>query len=232
MFNFFKNKLKKPLDIKSTVSEDGRTRILLRYDEEVSAEQNVQLLEIAGKAADIPVFKGQVAHLYESDFTGYKDKCPRCGGAVTRMFSNFAYATQDSSRLLAAHAGLFCQSCPTVIIDDDVMRESIDRTRFEYRGVFSVESGYDALRIVDTINGVKPVVILSEDQQDIEGFLQSVHQPKGGRYFDPKSNKMISTGNAKSLSSDQVNAARKQKAKKKAKNKMAKQSKKAGRKSK
>jgi len=222
MLNFFKNRSKQP----APADEKGRTSIMLRHDKEVTAQDNVKLMEMAGKLANIPIFRGHVKHLYESDFTGYKDKCPRCNGTVLQMFSNFAYATQKKSRLLAAPAGLFCQHCPTVIIDDDIMRESIDRSRFQYYGVFSVEDGYSGVIPIDTINGVTPTFILDENQEDLEGILQSVHQPGNGLYFDPKSNKVL---NLESLTGT-AGSARKQKDKRKTKNKMAKQSRKANRK--
>ncbi|MCY7329665.1 MAG: hypothetical protein LH618_14025 [Saprospiraceae bacterium] len=214
MLNFFKNK---PI-------------ITIRHDKEVTGEENVEFLEAIGKNAGIPVYKGQVKHLYESDFTGYKDKCPRCQAALTLMYSNFAYATQEKSRILAAPAGLFCQSCPTVIIDDDMMRLQIDHARFQYRGVFSVESGYDDLNLLETFNGVTPTFVLDESRQNVEGIFQSVHQPKDGIFYDPKTGKFLGAGDNKSMQTARTNALRKQKSKSKSKSKMAKQSKKANRK--
>lgn len=204
--------------------------LILRHDSIATGKDSAEFLELAAKKSDYPVFKGQIKHLYESDFTGFKDKCPRCQGEVVRMFSNFAYATQQKSRLLTAPAGLFCPNCPTVIIDDDMMRASIDLSRFQYFGVYSVEDGYSGINIIEEINGVKPTFILDETQEEIGGFLESVHQPKDGVYYDPRSNKLPGGGGPKYLPPQSVNTLRKQKAKKKSKNKAAKQSKKANRK--
>lgn len=230
MLNFSKKKPNLPTRIEAISDEDGNPSLVLRQDIEVTGKDSVGLLEMASEHSKIPIFKGQVEHLYESDFTGYKDKCPRCQAEVVRMFSNFAYATQVKSRLMTAPAGLFCQSCPTVIIDDDMVRANIDHSRFEYWGVFAVEDGYSSVKPIETLNGVTPTFILDEVESTIGGILQSVHQPEGGEFFDPKMQKTLGGGSANKMRPEVVNALRKQKAKKKARNKNAKQSKKANRK--
>ncbi len=230
MFNFLKKKFNPIIATDTGTTINGKPVITLRHDKEVTSEENVEFLEAVSKNAGIPVFKSQIKHLYESDFTRYKDNCPRCQAALTRMFSNFAYATQEKSRILGAPAGLFCQSCPTVIIDDDMMRAQIDRSRFQYWGVFSVESGYSGVNIIETINGVPPTFVMDESQQDVEGIFQSVHQPKDGVFYDPKTGKILGAGDNKFMQASKINALRKQKSKNKSKNKMAKQSKKANRK--
>ena len=213
-----------------TSNEEGKHGLMLRHDEIATGKDNIELLQLASEQSKIPIFKGQVKHLYESDFTGYKDKCPRCLSEVVRMYSNFAYATQGKSRIMTAPAGLFCQSCPTVIIDDDMVLAHIDHTRFAYWGVFSVEDGYNDPEPIETINGITPTYILSEEQDNVEGILQSVHQPEGGVFFDPKMNKIVGAGNANSIRPEMVNTFRKLKAKKKSRKKNVKQSKKANRK--
>ena len=98
--------------------------------------------------------------------------------------SNFAYATQDKPRLITAPAGHFCTECPTVIIDDDLMQEGIDSSRFWYGGVFSIETGYsDEPHFFETFNGEKPVMVLDEDMQNVGGIAQSVHQKNSDFYF-------------------------------------------------
>jgi hypothetical protein len=231
MFDFFKKSKAEKLANETPGAGFGNRIMISRHDEIVHSEENIPLLELASRSAGMPIYKGVVKHIYESDFTGYKDKCPRCGGQVVRHFCNFAYATQKKSRLLAAPAGLFCLDCALVIVDDDMMRESIDGSKYEYWGVFSVESGYQEAVLIETINGEKPVFILDENQQEIEGYLQSVHQPKDSVYLDPKnvfglnsppSNK-VSQALAQPLRQPNIK-------KKKAKNKTSKQSRKASRK--
>lgn len=230
MFNFFgKNKVKPTLE--RTKGRDGNGMLTLRHDAEVKASENIPMVELSSKISGLPIFKGVVKYLYESDFTQNKDTCPRCGGELVRMISNFAYATQSVSRLMTGPYGLFCQSCPTAVVDDDFMRDTVDHNRFVYGGVFSIETGYDGVKIIEELNGEKPIFILSEDQ-DILGIAQSVNliSNEDDLYVDPAlSFDRPQKSNAIALK-EAANAARKAKAKKKAKSKAAKQSKKANRK--
>lgn len=145
-------------------------------EKEKTAEDNIEMLETFSNENQIPIFKGVVIHAYESDFLGYKDFCPRCDTPTKQMMSNFGYGTQEDSRILTAPTGHFCLNCPTVIIDDDLMKTFIDE-KFEYGGVFTVESGYeDKIEMLQTLNGEKPIFILDPSQENIFGIAQSVHQ--------------------------------------------------------
>jgi len=158
-------------------NQDKRTVVNFVREEEVTGKDNLGMLEAFSKGNNVPIFKGEVKHGYESDFIKYKDKCPRCQAPTQQMMSNFAYATQEKSRLMAAPAGHFCVECPTVIIDDDIMRMGIDANRFWYGGVFSIETGYtDQPHLFETFNGEKPVMILDEDMENVGGIVQSVQQ--------------------------------------------------------
>lgn len=142
---------------------------------EKTSQDNLEMLEFFSEQNKIPLFKGTVAHAYESDFLGYKDTCPNCNAPTQQMMSNFAYGTQEVSRIMATHAGHFCTNCSTVIIDDDVMRAAID-PKFEYRGVFEIESGYEQKKILETLNGEEPIFIIDSSKANVYGIKQSVHQ--------------------------------------------------------
>lgn len=145
-------------------------------EKEVSGKDNRDLLELFSKESGIPVFKGNIKHAYESDFLGFKDKCPRCDEDTETMMSNFAYGTQDKSRIIAAPAGHFCTNCPTVIIDDDVIKNSINK-KIDYCGVYEIETGYETeKKLFETFNGEKPVFILDPTKTQVYGIQQSVHQ--------------------------------------------------------
>lgn len=150
---------------------------------ETTGKDNKEMLEFFSEKNDIPIFKGEIKHGYESDFLGYKDSCPNCDTPTQQMMSNFAYGTQVASRIASAPAGHFCTNCPTVIIDDDVMRSMIDE-EFIYGGVFTIETGYkDAGKeMFETFNGEKPIIILDEYKETIFGLAQSVHQSGSGLY--------------------------------------------------
>ncbi len=161
-----------------SVAKINRKENIVRIvtEKEKTAEENIGMLEAFSNKNQIPIFKGVVIHAYESDFLGYKDHCPKCGTPTQQMMSNFGYGTQEASRILTAPAGHFCSNCPTVIIDDDLMRTFIDK-KFEYGGVFTVESGYeDKKELPQTLNGEKPVLILDPLKENIFGVAQSVHQ--------------------------------------------------------
>ena len=164
----------------------------------------------------MPIFKGEAKHGYESEFLGYTDKCPKCQSPTQQMMSNFAYATQEKPRLIAAPAGHFCTECPTVIIDDDLMLEGIDSSRFWYGGVFSIETGYsDEPHFSETFNGEKPVMILDEDMQNVGGIAQSVHQKNSDFYFS----EVRSMRNSKQQQKKKANNRKKNKAAKNARKK-------------
>ena len=169
----FWNRKKKEDKLNIEEKADGQ-KVLIREGEK-SGQDSVELLEFAAKQNGFPVFKGEVKHAYESDYLKYKDKCPRCQTATVQMMSNFAYATQEAARLSTSHAGHFCPNCPTVIIDDDVMRNSIS-DRFRYGGVTSIETGYtDKPSLFETLNGEKTVYILDEYHTGVVGISQSVN---------------------------------------------------------
>ena len=107
--------------------EEGIVRF--ERDDEVKAFANKEVLEEFSKHNEMPIFKGSVENGYESDFLGYKDKCPLCNTPTQQMYSNFIWTNQLKSRILSAPVGYFCPNCPTVIIDDELVKKSIDKKR-------------------------------------------------------------------------------------------------------
>ncbi len=231
MLDFFKKKRPKDPTIEILKVEDGHIA-LLRHDLEMRGKDNLDLLDKASKKTQIPIFKGTVEHAYESAFTGYKDKCPRSSAPTQQQYSNFIYATQISSRLMSAPAGHFCTQCATVIIDDDIMLQGIDAKRFDYYGVAGLETGYSEAPILfQTLNGEKVIYVLDEDQ-GIGGILQSVHMPSDQIFMDPNDYLQMMSGAGMGTRPSELGQGkpRQNKAKKKSKNRQAKQSKKANRK--
>ena len=159
--------------MKAVVKDD---KVSIVQEGEATGESNRPMMEFFSEQNNIPIFKGEAKHAYESGFLGYKDKCPKCDAPTEQMMSNFAYATQEHSRLMSAPAGHFCPDCPTFIIDDDMMRESIDSSKYDYLGVFNIETGYEEkYSIFESLNGEKPLYILDESE-NVLGIMQSVHQ--------------------------------------------------------
>jgi hypothetical protein len=229
---------KKELEITSKESDGRNIFILPERDEETTGAGNKPILEAMNKATDVPIFKGVVENAYESDFLGYKDKCPLCQTPTQQMYSNFIWANQEAARLMAAPAGHFCPKCPTVIIDDDIMQVGINKARFLYWGTVGIDAGVstekDAVNLFKTFNGIKPTYILDENG-GLGGIFNSVHQPSGQKFGEGSKGTLASlqrnASNFDTVTNSQNTLKDKiQKAKSKKKNKQAKQSRKANRK--
>jgi hypothetical protein len=197
--------------------------VTLQMEGETSGEQNLSILKEMAKHNDVPIYKGAIVNAYESDFLGYKDQCPLCDTPMVQHMSNFIWANQVASRIMAAPAGHFCPNCPTVIIDDDIIQAGIDKNRFEYWGVCSIETGYEKKQgdsLFQTFNGQKPTYILDEEGS-LDGILNSVHTPNGGMYAMP--NRPLKIPMSKTIQ------AQKKKEKNKSQNKQARQARKMNR---
>jgi hypothetical protein len=200
-----------------------KKRVSFQIEEETTGKQNLSLLKEIAQHNKIPVYKGAIVNAYESDFLGYKDHCPLCDTPTVQHTTNFIWANQVASRIMAAPAGYFCPNCPTVIIDDDLIQSGIDKNRFEYWGVCGIETGYekkDRDSLFKTFNGEKPTYILTEEG-GLDGILNSVHTPDGGMYAMPdvQSNLHLS----------KIIQAKKKKEKNKSHNKQARQARKMNR---
>lgn len=175
MLDFWSKKKKQHLE-----DAEGTEHLYVEYDE---AEGNVTIvndsisdpqaevsnLEFMSQHNNIPTFKGEVKHAYESAFLGYMDTCPRCDSPTERRMSNFPYATDGAARIMTAPVGLFCTKCPTVIFDDEMAQRSI-RSGVVFRGIVGLETGYQGLQMFSTFNGKKPTYLLTleEDAEDVE----------------------------------------------------------------
>ena len=226
MLPFFKKKSTSEESVK--VFHNKETNVArVEFDGITDGKGNLPILEEFAKHSNIPIFKGKIENAYESDFLGYKDKCPLCESPTVQHFSNFVWANQEASRIATAPAGHFCPNCPTVIIDDDVMRSAIN-PRFHYWGTCAIDTGFgktpEDINLFKTFNGIKPTYILDENQ-DFSGIVNSVHGSNKQTEFLPYSHEQeMRINTQKSLQE------RNKKNKNKSKNKQAKQSRKANRK--
>ena len=227
MFSFFFKKTNKsePIDFENN---EEKSVLRLEHDGETDGKGNLSLLKEFTKYSNFPIFKGKVDNAYESDFLGYKDKCPLCNTRTVQQYSNFVWANQIAARLMAAPAGHFCPNCSTVIIDDDLMKAGVNTARFEYCGTCAIETGFESKKgdanLFKTLNGKKATYILNE-QGGLGGILNSVHEPSDQAYMVHNQDSFAPFYDpAKSVQ------AKKKKESNKKKNKQAKQSRKANRK--
>jgi hypothetical protein len=213
-----KNNMIEPVQFEHD-KENGVVRF--EHDGQTEGKGNIALLESFAEVNNFPIFKDTIDNAYESDFLEYKDKCPLCNTPTVQQYSSFIWANQVASRILAAPAGHFCPNCPTVIIDDDIMKSGVNKARFEYWGTCAIDTGYHDTNLFKTFNGIKPTYILDENG-GLDGILNSVHTPSGQRYSSPNQ-PVISFGQSPLQ-------AKNKKVKNKNKNKQARQSRKANRK--
>jgi hypothetical protein len=222
MFSNIKKLFTNKNDVIQTDNADKKM-VSLQMEGETTGKQNLSLLKEIAQHNKIPVYKGAIVNAYESDFLGYKDHCPLCDTPTVQHTTNFIWANQVASRIMAAPAGYFCPNCPTVIIDDDIIQSGIDKNRFEYWGVCGIETGYekkDGDSLFETFNGEKPTYILTEEG-GLDGILNSVHTPDGGMYASPDAQS--------NLPLSKIIQAKKKKEKNKSHNKQARQARKMNR---
>jgi hypothetical protein len=222
MFSGIKKLLANKNDVVQIDNVDKKM-VTIQIEGESTGKQNLSLLKEIAKHNNIPVYEGTIVNAYESDFLGYKDHCPLCDTSTVVHTTNFIWANQVASRIMAAPAGYFCPNCPTVIIDDDIIQSGIDKNRFEYWGVCGIETGYekkDGDSLFKTFNGEKPTYILTEEG-GLDGILNSVHTPDGGLYASPDAQSRLSLS--------KIIQAKKKKEKNKSHNKQARQARKMNR---
>lgn len=130
-----------------------------------SPESHAELTEEIVRRSRYPLFKGSVTHAYSTAFTGNTGTCPRCGSPTQQHTANFIYATDMGCRAILAPAGHFCQACPTVIVDDQLISTGM-KTGYHYRRVVGVDYfGQKKPDYFGTWNGEKPIYILDENEQ-------------------------------------------------------------------
>jgi len=93
----------------------------------------------AAEMSDITVYEGYIEHAYAKSHVCRTEQCPRCGAITQRQYGNFIYATQIATRVMFAPAGYFCIECPSVIIDEDIVRNGITDRRFRFQGVLGID---------------------------------------------------------------------------------------------
>ena len=96
---------------------------------------------VASQHTKIPVFNGHVEYGYAFDVVADKDHCPRCGSDVELRYANFVYVTQIALRVMYAPAGLFCSRCPTVSVNEAIIRSGIADNQHHYKQVVGIDYG-------------------------------------------------------------------------------------------
>ncbi|MGH9853619.1 MAG: hypothetical protein ACREBD_27585, partial [Blastocatellia bacterium] len=79
---------------------------------------------------------------YSLSEAGDESKCPRCKAATEQKYANFIYLVGDTPRAMLAPAGYFCSKCPTVIVDEDLIKQTT-RGKGEFRAVIGLTDEED-----------------------------------------------------------------------------------------
>jgi hypothetical protein len=166
----FLNKLKNKF-----IANDAIRPIVLQTS---SQEESDALMAFGSEQAGLQIFKGEVEHAYESNFTKQTDICPRCEAATELMYAHFVYATEYAPRVMSGPGGFFCTKCPTVIINDAQVA-IVAKPRFQYGGVCAIETTLGKPNLFSTMNGKKSAYVLDQYEQ-FSGLISSVNYLKIG----------------------------------------------------
>ena len=224
MFDFFKNKNKgKVIDeteLGTMVHNEEANSYTFVQNREMKNSEVQAHLKMFGEASNFEVFKGNIDNAYEADFTGYTDHCPKCDAPTKQMYSGFVYATQIRARVITAPAGHFCTKCPTVIINDEILRQAVP-SEFKYGGTCALEGNQNEPNLFSTFNGKKSTYVLDEDQQGMEGIVGSLNfiEHEGAIFMNPNGTFLPTA-----LDKQKKAQAEKQKSKNRSKNRAAKKS--------
>jgi hypothetical protein len=139
--------------------------------EEWDPQLIAELRSTASAVAHLSFFDRHVEHAYALKAVARADQCPRCHAATQQHYAHFIYATTVTPRVMMAPAGYFCTACPTVIIDEELLRSGMTEG-FHFQGVLGVD--YEGERPPDlfrTWHGQPAVYVVDDDQmpQGISG---------------------------------------------------------------
>ena len=173
----------KPHNLPVSVSTDGDKNILNVGIDGLSEGEKEEFFAEAVEKSDLTAYEGHIEHAYSERYAYQTEKCPRCRANTRKQYGNFIYATQIAPRVMFAPAGYFCTECPTVIIDEDIIRNGITDRKFRFQGVLGIDYGKERKPdLFSTWNGRESVYVFNEDQQ-----------PMGISTYDPDhSNPQIS----------------------------------------
>ncbi|NQU40566.1 MAG: hypothetical protein HQ523_11480 [Lentisphaerae bacterium] len=188
LFQRFREKNRRVDETKETVTPDvGREPGILRNGKMVTvdldsfeAESQKALAEEVIRRNGLALFEGNVTHGYSKKFLGNVAICPLCQSATQRRAANFIYATDIATRAMLAPAGFFCTTCPTVIVDEQMVATGV-KHGYTFRRVVGIDYfGKKDPDYFGTWNGEKPIYILDEDEQIMDMVVDGDHLRSSG----------------------------------------------------
>jgi len=107
------------------VVRSGKHSLVRLNMDEWSPDAQQVLRSAATEHASLTFYDGKVQHGYALSAVPTPERCPRCHADTRQHYANFIYATQAAPRVIFAPAGYFCMQCPTVVIDEAMIRAGI-----------------------------------------------------------------------------------------------------------
>ncbi len=151
---------------------EDHINILIEDDEMGMADD--QLIELIKKTSSIPIYDKEVLNGYSLSFAKTTSTCPECHGSLQQHYAQFIYTDGMGARNNVSPSGYFCGDCPTVVIDEHQLSQSVSRG-IQYKAVFGVESQSKGLSLFKTWNGRKPTAVMDEHQNIVDfGTLEDL----------------------------------------------------------
>lgn len=146
--------------------------------EGLSDDEKREFYATVSETSQLDLYTGHVEHGYSVDAAATRASCPRCHALTRQQYANFIYATQIAPRVMFAPAGYFCTACPTVVVDDALIRPGVSQ-RFTYQGVVGLDyEGEKPPDLFKTWNG-EPTVYLFDEHENPVGLTTTARlRPK------------------------------------------------------
>ena len=131
-------------------------------NDELSASAKAAFARNVADDSGLPLFTGKINHAYDLAEVDDAKVCPRCSAPTGQQYANWVYATDSTPRALVAPAGYFCTKCPTVVIDQKMLRQGVTRG-FRYVQVIGLTNeNAKGFHGFTTWNGAKPTYLFDE----------------------------------------------------------------------
>ena len=185
--------------------------------DKIPLEEQDELRKAVVKLGDIPFFEGEVEHFYTFKYTKQVHQCPRCGGLLQQRYANWIYAVMSGKqRIMLTSAGYFCPKCPTVIIDEEEIKDGIVGN-YKYREIISIQYENGDVSGIETLNGKEVIAMIHDEETGDISWIAKDEIPSGYARFSTK--KTFSNRKSSQRRRMQKNSKKQQRAKKKKKRK-------------
>jgi hypothetical protein len=144
------------------IRDEGRMAVV--DADKLSTYERAELRAGMQEVSDLDYFDGKVEHLYTLNYVQKTAPCPRCGAATEQQYANWIYGTDLATRVMLVPAGYFCTACPTVIVDEDMIRKGIVGN-YKYREIWGIDDEGD-FKGWATINDKKVIFTYNEDEEE------------------------------------------------------------------